>query len=180
VTQSPFVSSLRCDLLPLTKEDLTLYLRLFSDPTVMAHLGGPVERKLIEDRHRKALDHWQQHGFGTSVISLRKTGEKIGIASLFWTQVEGEKVLERGVALLPSHQGMGIWPEVANSLMDYIRQNIPATALVAFPDISNNSSNAILAKSGFKKMGVVEYPYLGGTLKSAYWRYELAKPNPKK
>jgi RimJ/RimL family protein N-acetyltransferase len=171
--QLPYLSTSRIDLLPMTEKDVDLYFKLFSNPQVMAHLGGTVERVNIEGRHRKAMDHWKQHGFGTGVICLRETGEKIGIASLFWTEVEGEKVLERGVAILPAHQGKGIWKEVSVALVDFARTNIEAPAITAFPSVSNERSNSILAKTGFKRMGIVEYPYLGKVLRSVYWRLDF-------
>jgi RimJ/RimL family protein N-acetyltransferase len=159
---------------PSGEQDLEFIFGLFEDEELMKYLGGPLSDEILVQRKEKWRKDWAEHGFGTGIFTLKETSERLGILSLFWIEKEGEKLLEIGWMTAQACQKKGFTFEAAQGYVEWVKENVKSTqAIAAHPDVENPASNKILEKLGFTPIKVVQYPYMGKTLHSMYWRFDL-------
>ena len=91
----PLFSTDRMDILPPWTAGMEFWSAIYQDPKMMTYLGGPFSEEHMKQRVQKWIDHWKEHGYGTGIIRLR-TGEFTGTSALFWTEIDGEKLIEIG------------------------------------------------------------------------------------
>lgn len=96
----------RLDGVPVTAGHApALHERLYSDPRVMATLGGAT-RTLDETRAglERFSAHWAEHGFGPWVFTAREDGRVAGIGGLLTLAIE-----EGPVPSLLTHMAADVW-----------------------------------------------------------------------
>ncbi len=142
------------------------FVELFSDPVVMAHVGGalgPEEARrmfaaILAGTHRRALAAWMVE---------RADGGRVGHAALLRGEA-GE--VELGFVLRPDSWGCGFATEIARALVAAALARHPGAPVIATVDVDHVASRRVLEKAGL---------VLAGTARDdegAYFRYRLAAP----
>ena len=128
--------------------DLPLATALWTDPGVMAHMGGPMSPEGAAER--LALEMSRQANLGIQywpMFSL-PTGEHAGCAGLRPFH-EHADLLEVGVHVARPFWSARLGEEAARAVIDWAWQNTSAAALVAGHGPYNIHSKALLARLGF-------------------------------
>src|SRR4051812_21523770 len=94
------------ELRPLTRNDLRLYERVYTDPRMWLELGGVVEQDMVAKLERdvasvEADRHWV-------LVIVTEEGAAAGTVALWDREWEGETIDEIGWMVLPEHQGRGL------------------------------------------------------------------------
>jgi RimJ/RimL family protein N-acetyltransferase len=128
--------------------------RLYTDPLVVKTIasaeGKPLSEEKIAERIQKAVDHWQQHGFGSWVFRLKKDGLFIGLGGLNIRQIDGQEVVGLGYAVMPNYLNQGFATEMAEASLDV------GFGHLGFPEIGswtlpvNLASQRVMEKLGFR------------------------------
>jgi len=153
----------RLRLRPYRDADRDEFVELFSNPIVMAHVGGalgPEEARrmfaaILAGTHRRALAAWMVE---------RADGGLVGHAALLRGEA-GE--VELGFVLRPDSWGHGFATEIACALVGAARTRHPGAPIIATVDIDHVASRRVLEKAGL---------VLAGTARDEdgdHFRYEL-------
>jgi RimJ/RimL family protein N-acetyltransferase len=155
----------RLCLRPYREADRDEFVELFSDPVVMAHVGGalgPEEARrmfaaILAGSHRRALAAW--------MVERGDAGGRVGHAALL--RGEADEV-ELGFVLRPESWGHGFATEIARALVAAALARYPGAPIIATVDVDHVASRRVLEKAGL---------VLAGTARDddgAYFRYQLA------
>jgi RimJ/RimL family protein N-acetyltransferase len=155
------------ELRPLTRKDLRLYERIYTDPRMWAELGGVLEQDMAAKLERdvasvEADRHWV-------LVIVTDDGNTAGTVSLWGHEWEGETIDEIGWMVLPEAQGVGL---ASAAVAEALRRAAEATRwqlLHAFPATTNAPSNALCRKHGFALRGPIDYLYRERTLRVNHW-----------
>lgn len=154
----------RLHLRPYREADRDEFVELFSDPVVMAHVGGalgPEEARrmfaaILAGTHRRALAAWMVE---------RSAGGLVGHAALL-RGAAGE--VELGFVLRPDSWGRGFATEIARALVAAAVAGHPGAPIIATVDIEHVASRRVLEKAGMVLAGSARDE------EGAYFRYQLA------
>ena len=125
-------------------------MALFTDPTVMAHMGGALGRAeatrmfgaLRAGRHRRALAAW--------MAEHARPGTPVGHAALLRGQAGA---VELGFVLHPTAWGRGFATEIARVLAAAARARAPGARVIATVDPDHRASQRVLEKAGLVLAG---------------------------
>lgn len=152
------------ELAAYTDTDLSLTEALETDPEVMRHLGGPIDRERLPALHRRRLaDPWWFK------IVLEPDGPGVGTIGVWETRHGEETLHETGWMVLPAHQGRGIASAALGLLIERARAEPLFERIHAFPPVTNAPSNALCRRSGFTLLGQDDFVYSGRTLHCNHW-----------
>ena len=139
----------RLVLRPLVPEDAAGLFRIISDPDNVRYLGtisSSVEQvRGYIDSHIAAN---APHGLGFCAAVLRSTGDVIGRAGLFLSNIDGKDEVELAYLFDKAHWGRGYATESARAFVDY-GDRIGAGRMIAIVHPQNTASIRVAEKSGF-------------------------------
>jgi RimJ/RimL family protein N-acetyltransferase len=148
----------------MTAEDTDDFLRLFSDPLVMASFGArPFDRTQAERWVRRNLEHQEKHGYGLFSVILKEEGRLIGDCGLEHMEVGGQPEVELGYDLLSAHWGRGYATEAASAVRDFAFDRLALPRLISLIRCSNAASCRVAEKIGMvreRETTLGEQPYL--------------------
>jgi RimJ/RimL family protein N-acetyltransferase len=161
------------ELRPLTRQDLDVYTRIYTDPRMWAELGGVVGQDMAAKLERdvaavEADRHWV-------FVITTDDGTAAGTVSLWDHEWEGETIDEIGWMVLPEHQGRGL---ASAGVAEALRRADAAArwqVLHAFPAATNAPSNALCSKHGFTLRGSIDYTQRERTLRVNHWVRDRAR-----
>jgi RimJ/RimL family protein N-acetyltransferase len=159
---------------PWGADDLPLLERLFGDPAMMAHLGGPESTEKIAERHLR-FQRLGDAGAGRMFkIVDDATGHGVGSVG-YWPRVwHDQDVYEMGWSVLATFQGRGIAAAGTAQAISVARSEQTRRFLHAFPSVSNAPSNAICRKVGFELVEACDFEYPpGNVMRCNDWRLDL-------
>lgn len=143
--------------------DLDAFHRLNSDETVMHFF--PFRRNRTEAR--QALIRFRnivaEEGLGWAAVTLRGTGEVIGLSGLAQVHFEAAftPATEIGWRLLPEHWGRGYATEAAGALLDHGFEDIGLDRIVAFAVPENTASTAVMDRLGMRPQPAFDFDMPG-------------------
>lgn len=139
----------------LTVDDAGFIVELLNDPSFIQNIGDRKVRT-VENARAYILNgpaaSYAKNEFGLGLVSLKETGESIGICGLI-KRNELEDV-DVGYAFLPRFWSRGYAVESALAVKEYAKNEVGLRRLVAIIDPANQGSIRVIAKIGmtFEKM----------------------------
>ena len=158
----------------MTVDDLELRVRLETDPSVMAELGGPRPKADIAHAHSAALALAAAGESWPLKVTLDGSTSPAGWVTIFASSRDGEPIYEMGWMVLPEFQGRGIASEAVGTMLERARTERRFGVIHAFPGVTNAASNRVCAKNGFTNLGECDVEFAGLTLRCNHWRIDLA------
>ncbi|HKY55243.1 MAG TPA: GNAT family N-acetyltransferase [Anaerolineales bacterium] len=136
-------------------DDADFILKLLNEPSFIQNIGDRGVRTLEDARSyilRVPIASYEQNEFGLYLVSLKETGESIGMCGLIKREMLED--VDIGYAFLPRFWSKGFAVEAALAVKEYARKVIGLKRLVAITDPENQASIRVLEKIGlrFEKM----------------------------
>jgi [ribosomal protein S5]-alanine N-acetyltransferase len=135
---------------PLGVQDADFIIELLNDPSFIKNIG---DRKVhsVEDAHdyilKGPVTSYEKNGFGLCLVTLKETGESIGMCGLI--KRDTLENVDLGYAYLPRYWSNGYAMEAARATLNFGWEIIGLKRIVAITDPANTPSNRVLEKLGF-------------------------------
>jgi RimJ/RimL family protein N-acetyltransferase len=161
--QSPAepVLTSRLILTPVAVDDVDDLLVLYGDPHV-AFWTGPWDRGSVEAWTQGMAGRWAEDGVGKWMARSREDGSLVGRGGFSRVDLEGEAVLELGWAVRDALTGRGYATEIGRAALAWAREHEPGSPVVAFTEVHNEKSQAVMRRLGLRPAGLI---YRRGLLK---------------
>ena len=91
---------------------------------------------------------------------LRADGTLVGRGGLSRFDLEGEATLELGWTLRDAARGHGYASEIGRAALDVAFAELQATRVVAFTEVHNHASQAVMQRLGMRPRGLIHRPVL--------------------
>lgn len=140
-------------------EDASLMLAIWNDPSFIRHVGDRGVRTLEDAAaalYETGIRHWEEHGYGPYRVSLRESGDAIGICGLFKRPTLEEPDI--GYALLPPFRGQGYAFEASAAVRDAARDEMNLSRVTAIVSPGHARSIRLLENLGMSLEGAVHMP----------------------
>lgn len=143
------IETLRLRLEHLVLDDAPFILQLVNEPSWLQFIGDKGVRNLDDARgylSNGPLAMYERHGFGLYRVTLKSTGEAIGLCGLL--KRDTLEHVDIGYALFPAYWGQGYAAEATGATRDYARDTLRLPRLLAICSPDNARSIALLQKLG--------------------------------
>jgi RimJ/RimL family protein N-acetyltransferase len=135
---------------PLVIEDAEFIIELLNDPSFIKNIGDRNVHN-VEDAHgyilKGPVTSYEKNGFGLCLVTLKETGESIGMCGLI--KRDALEDVDLGYAYLPRYWSKGFAVEAARATLEFGWNIIGLKRIVAITDPANTPSNRVLEKLGF-------------------------------
>jgi ribosomal-protein-alanine N-acetyltransferase len=138
------------------RTDDAFVVALLNTPKFLQYIGDrgvrsdEDARAFIDTRYRVS---YRDHGYGLWTVET-KDGVPVGMCGFVKRDYLDEPDI--GFALLPEHERRGYGYESAAAAMNYGRETLGFTKVLAITSLDNDASVALLAKLGFTDNGIIE------------------------
>jgi len=149
-----------------TVDDVPALVALWSDPDVTRHLGGPRERRFLEEEFGKTARDPEPERFDLWPVIEKVTGLLVGHCGLLDKDIEGTVEVELVYIIRAASWGMGYASEIAAAIRDHAFRVMGMRRLVALIEPSNTGSERVAVKVGMRFDREVPRP--GGARKRLY------------
>ncbi len=140
----------RLTLTKATLKDAPFYFELFNDSDWIKYINNK-NHKTVQDTEnylQETLPKMNQNGLGFFTVSITKTQEKIGAATLL--QRDFLDFIDIGYAYLPKGRGKGYATEATKKILEYCKTSLNVKKLNALIKPKNTSSIKLIKKLGFQ------------------------------
>jgi RimJ/RimL family protein N-acetyltransferase len=144
-------------------DDAAFILELLNDPSFLQFIGDRGVRTLEDARGyllNGPMDSYARNGFGLYLTKLKDGDIPIGICGL--VKRDGLEDVDIGYAFLPQFWSKGYATESASAVMDYGRNVLGLSRIVAITSPDNEGSIRVLEKLGLRFEKMVALPTYGG------------------
>ena len=130
--------------------DAEFIFELLNTPKFIRYIGDRGVRSadeasdFIEDRYRQS---YRDHGYGLYVVELKTDNTPIGLCG--FVRRESLAGPDIGFAFLPEHERQGYGFESAAGMMQFGRETLAFTTILAITSLDNDASGRLLEKLGF-------------------------------
>jgi len=141
----------RLRLRPLEAEDAEELFRIYSVPENVEFMGQGSGS--VEELRDHLMSHIEQHpvdGPGLSALILKETGEIIGRAGLFFSQIDGVDEVELAYLIDRNHWRMGYTTEASMAIVRCGFDDLFLSRIVAVIHPLNAASIRVAEKCGFR------------------------------
>jgi RimJ/RimL family protein N-acetyltransferase len=158
----------------LDRDDLELYVALYCDPEMWRHLGGPRPRDGMEDKLERDVAATAADEYWVLVaVPDEESGTPAGTVAVWEHDSYGRPVQEIGWMVLPAFQGRGVGKAAVAATIERARTTGRWRELEAFPNVTNDPSNALCRRLGFTLVGAGDHDGPNGVLRCNHWRLDL-------
>ena len=160
----------------IVEDDAEFVLDLLNQPSFIKYIGDRgvrnVEqaREFIESRYRQS---YRDNGYGLYAVELKPLKELIGMCG--FVRRDSLPGPDIGFAFLPQHEGKGYGTESAAAIMDYGRDALGFTRVLAITSQDNDASGRLLEKIGLCFERLIEMPPDNEVLKLFVWDGDAAR-----
>ena len=148
--------------------DFSLFSEILSCPQQTKYLPNemPYSISQQQDYLRNRIKHWQEHGFGTFVISLQCLGPnqaskldvKLGFIGIEYAP--SSDLVDIRFALIKQHEGLGYTSEAAKAVLEFMSNHTEHRHIYGVTMPENQASKSVLIKLGMTPaLGVTFYDY---------------------
>ena len=141
----------RLTLRKLSVNDAEFVLELLNEPSFLRYIGDRGVRNL-EDAAQYILNRlvasYERNGFGLYLVELKEGRIPIGISGLVKRDTLPDADI--GFAFLPAYWSKGYAVESAAAVMNYAREVLGLTRIVAITSPDNEASAKLLGKIGLR------------------------------
>lgn len=139
-----------------TVADVDEFYRIYSEPSITEYMDELYENP--EEERAYAQDYIDQvycfYNFGIWTVVERESGEVVGRAGICYR--EGYETPELGFVIGVPWQGRGYATEVCREILEYAREELGMTEILAFVQPGNLASMRVCDKLGMENLGRVE------------------------
>jgi RimJ/RimL family protein N-acetyltransferase len=132
-------------------EDLVL---LYGDPLV-AYWTGSWARATVEAWTAGMAARWTADGVGKWMARDRSDRSLVGRGGFSRVELDGETVLELGWVVRDERTCRGYATELGRAAIAWAVQNHPDLAVVAFTEVHNRASRAVMERLGMRSAGII-------------------------
>jgi [ribosomal protein S5]-alanine N-acetyltransferase len=163
----------RLSLLPVAATEVEHAVRLWTDPVVTRHIGGPRSPEPVREHFQRAAADpeavYQEDGDRWWSIFRRDTDEWIGLCALLGKEIAGRSEVELGYFFLPHAWGHGFAAEAAACLATCAFEDLAIPSLIALIDPQNARSVGVAVHIGMTLEASIPRP--GGHVRKLYRLY---------
>lgn len=141
----------------LVSSDAAFILELLNEPSFLQNIGDKNVRNeadAIAYIQNGPAASYERFGFGLNAVDLRETGETIGICGLLKRDTLPEPDI--GFAFLPKFWLRGYAVESSKAVLNYAREQLKLTRILAITSQNNQGSIRVLEKIGMRFQNLVE------------------------
>ena len=137
--------------------DAEFVFELLNTPKFIQYIGDrgvrsvDQARDFIENRYRQS---YRDHGYGLYAVELKADNRAVGMCG--FVRRDTLPGPDLGFAFLPEHEGKGYGFESAKAAMEYGRDALGFTTVLAITSQDNEVSGMLLEKIGFKFERLIE------------------------
>jgi RimJ/RimL family protein N-acetyltransferase len=142
----PTLVTTRLELVPIASSHLDAYVSIYGDPTVTAHLSGPMDRADIWKLMARHAGQWVLKGCGGWSVKQRGKNEVIGVSGIQY--LDGKPDEEIGWVFHPDAWGKGYATEAASAVLSYAFHEVGANRVRARIAPANIGSVTVAHKLG--------------------------------
>ncbi len=142
-----------------TEDDAAFVLELVNDPAWIQFIGDRGVRTVEQARSyiaNGAIEMYQKYGFGLYLVARKEDDVPIGLCGLI--KRDGLEDVDIGFAYLPPYRSKGYAYEAAAAVMQYARQEVGLTRVVAITNVDNHASGRLLEKIGLRFERLIQMP----------------------
>ena len=135
----------------LSTHDAEFILQLLNEPSFLRYIGDRGVRDLDGARQyilNGPVASYGLNGFGLYLVELKENGIPIGISGLVKRETLPDADI--GFAFLPAYWSKGYAVESAAAVMNYAREGLGLTHIVAVTSPDNEASARLLGKIGLR------------------------------
>lgn len=154
------VTTERLLLTPVTTADADDLMLLHSDPNASYWYAGTWSAAHAHDWADAMVECWQQEGLGKWMARLASDGTLIGRGGLTRFDLAGDETLELGWTLRDAARGHGYATELGRAALDVAFEDLQAERVVAFTEVHNHASQAVMQRLGMRPCGIMHRPGL--------------------
>jgi len=127
---------------------------LYSDPLV-AFWTGPWSPATVQAWAADMATRWNVEGVGKWSARSRSDAALVGRGGFTRFDLDGESVLELGWVVRDALTGRGYATEIGRAALDWAAIHEPRTPIVAFTEVHNQASQAVMRRLGMRPAGVI-------------------------
>ncbi|MED1794076.1 GNAT family N-acetyltransferase [Brevibacillus nitrificans] len=142
-----------------TLDDAPFILELVNDPAWLQFIGDRGVRTLDDARSyiaNGAIKSYERDGFGFYLVERKEDHNLLGMCGL--VKREGLEDVDVGFAFLPDYRSKGYAYEAASAVMQYAKETLGLTRVVAITTQDNHSSGRLLEKLGLRFERLIQMP----------------------
>jgi len=135
----------------LSTDDAEFVLELLNEPSFLRYIGDRGVRNLEDAKQyilNRLVTSYERNGFGLYLVELRESRIPIGISGLVKRDTLPDPDI--GFAYLPAYWSKGYAVESAAAVMNYAREVLGLTRIVAITSLDNEASAKLLGKIGLR------------------------------
>ena len=148
------IHTARLVLTPVGPDDVDDVVLLHEDPLV-ERWTGPWTRATSTAWAQGMAERWSRDQVGKWLARERQLGLLVGRGGFTRFDLDGEAVLELGWAVRDSLTGRGYATEIGRAALEWRDRFFPQLPVVAFTEVHNLTSRAVMRRLGLRDAGVI-------------------------
>lgn len=138
----------------MTLDDIDRLYEIYADPSITEYMEGlyPDRQEELEFSKSYIENMYGFYGYGLWMVIEKSNGRIIGRAGLSNREVDGEVYLELGYVIAKENQRQGYATEVSQAILEYAKDELGATQVIALMKPENEASVRTARKLGFREV----------------------------